>query len=437
MTNTVSLKSLTPESLKSESLKSETLKAECLRVSQPARLRIPERSRFEHGFDLVCLSHLRWDFVFQRPQHLLTRCALERRVFFFEEPVIAPDGAFRLEVQPRQNGLVVAQPHVPKGLGAQELERAQKQMLNALFWQYDISHPVLWYYTPMALGFTGHLNPLAVVYDCMDELAAFRGAPERMRECEAELFRTADVVFTGGMSLFELKAQSHSNVHPFPSSVDVEHFKKARTLAEAAPDQAAIPHPRLGYCGVIDERMDLALLEGIARARPDWHIVLIGPVVKIDLSNIPNLPNIHVMGARDYKDLTSYIGGWDVALLPFALNESTRYISPTKTPEYLAAGRQVVSTPILDVVRPYGQMGLVRIAQDLPTFITSIEAALAEQPCNQEWLRRVDSFLARMSWDETWSGMNGLVQEALHKRFGLGGTAHGTRQGTNQGTEAS
>jgi UDP-galactopyranose mutase len=238
-----------------------------------------------------------------------------------------------------------------------------------------------------------------------------------LREREAELFSRADLVFTGGQSLYEAKRDQHENVYAFPSSVDVAHFAQARTNKEDPADQANIPHPRLGFFGVIDERMDIELLEGIAEARPDWHLVMIGPVVKIDPASLPRRENIHYLGGKDYKELPAYLAGWDLAMLPFARNESTRFISPTKTPEYLAAGTPVVSTSIRDVVRPYGQEGLVRIADTVEEFVTAALAAMKEDCEASGWLAIVDAFLEQISWDRTWNSMMQLIESALAARM--------------------
>jgi UDP-galactopyranose mutase len=379
--------------------------------------------------DLVCLSHLRWNFVFQRPQHLLTRCAQGRRVFFIEEPIFSPDtsvapetakaiaGVGRLDVTRHESGVWVVVPHLQEGLSEEAANAAQQVLLDALFAEHEISKYICWYYTPMARAFTRHLEPLAIVYDCMDELSAFKGASPLLREREAELFSRADLVFTGGQSLYEAKRDQHENVYAFPSSVEVAHFAQARIFKEDPADQANIPHPRLGFYGVIDERMDLELLEGIAEARPDWHLVMIGPVVKIDPASLPRRENIHYLGGKDYKELPAYLAGWDLAMLPFARNESTRFISPTKTPEYLAAGKPVVSTSIRDVVRPYGQERLVRIADTLAEFVAAAEAAMREDTQASGWLSRVDTFLEQISWDRTWGSMMQLIESALGTRL--------------------
>jgi UDP-galactopyranose mutase len=363
--------------------------------------------------DLVCLSHLRWDFVYQRPQHLLSRCAEGRRAFFFEEPVY-DDGPLRLEVKERGRVRVVV-PHLPEGLTSDVArEAAQRSMVERLLADYGVKDYVLWYYTPMALQFTRHLRPRAVVYDCMDELTAFQGASPLLRGLESELMSRADLVFTGGQSLYEAKRDRHPRVYAFPSSIDAAHFGAAREITEEPADQTSISHPRLGFFGVMDERLDIELLDEVARMRPEWQLVMIGPVVKIDPASLPRRDNIHYLGMKAYEELPAYLSGWDVALLPFARNESTRFISPTKTPEYLAAGRPVVSTSIRDVVRPYGQEGYVRIADTAEEFVAACEAALAEDANARH--ERVDPLLARTSWDATWASMSALIDGAVTAR---------------------
>jgi UDP-galactopyranose mutase len=366
--------------------------------------------------DLVCLSHLRWDFVYQRPQHLLSRYAQDGRVFYIEEPVFGPCPSSRLEVHERQPGLWLVVPHLPGGLSTEQADASQQALIYELFARYAVREYVLWYYTPMAVAFTRHLMPLAIVYDCMDELSAFKGAPPPMRVREAELFTRADLVFTGGQSLYEAKCGQHPHVHAFPSSIDVSHFARARRVTQDPEDQAHIPHPRLGFFGVIDERMDVNLLRDLADARPAWHVVMIGPVVKIDAADLPRRPNIHYLGGKAYSELPAYLSGWDVALLPFARNESTRFISPTKTLEYLAGGKPVISTPIYDVVRPYGELGLVRIAETVAAFVAAVECALQQDTRASDWLRRVDAFLAQTSWDRTWAHMAGLLEPVIAAR---------------------
>ncbi len=358
-------------------------------------------------------SHLRWNFVFQRPQHLMTRCARKNRVFFYEDPVFDTDTAFLQHTVVCPNIHVVV-PHLAPSLTGDEICQLQEVLLAQLVEQYELQDYVLWHYTPMAVNFTRGLNPISVIYDCMDELSAFRGAPPGLRAAEAELFQRANLVFTGGQTLYDAKKKQHPSTHCFPSSIDREFFAAARMISNDPVDQAAIPHPRLGYCGVIDERMDFDLLRALALDRPDWHIVMLGPVAKVQESELLRLPNVHYLGGKDYRELPSYMAGWDVGLLPFALNDSTRFISPTKTPEYLAAGLPVVSTPITDVVEPYGELSLVLIADSSEAFVNAVEKALPTRN-SQARLTAVDKFLAHNSWDLTWQRMESLIDFAISK----------------------
>jgi len=340
----------------------------------------------------------------------MTRCARERRVYYVEEPIVDADTRSYLELQ-RHGGVTVAVPHLDRAGREDDHVRLLRSLLLELIAKERIHRYVHWYYTPMALAFTSHLKPQTVVYDCMDELSAFAHAPATLRLREAELLRRASVVFTGGQSLYEAKRGRHPNVHAFPSSVDVPHFARARQIGVDPPDQAGIPRPRLGFFGVIDERMDIELLAGVAAARPEWSIVLVGPVVKIDPAQLPRAANIHYLGQKSYDQLPDYIAGWDVAMLPFARNDATRFISPTKTPEYMAAGKPVVSTSIRDVIRPYGQQGLVRIADTVGDFVVACEASLADEPIAR--MRDADAFLRQTSWDGTWTRMRRLIEAAL------------------------
>ena len=345
----------------------------------------------------------------------MTRCSGTNRVFYWEEPVFEAPAAF-VEVREVNRKLKVAVPHLPSGLTDAEINRVQKFLVQEFMAQQVIRDPVLWYYTPLALDFTRSIPGGAIVYDCMDELSAFRGAPVGLRAAEAELFSRADVVFTGGKSLYESKRRQHHSVHCFPSSIDRDFFASARNIQTEIGPQARIPHPRLGFCGVIDERMDLDLLAAIADARPQWHLILLGPVVKISDSDLPRRQNIHYLGQKNYQLLPEYFAGWDAGLLPFARNESTRYISPTKTPEYLAAGLPVVSTPITDVVDPYGMNGLVRIASSPEGFVRAIEAVMPSRNCPAR-LAEVDRHLCHLSWDSTWREMAHLISELV---YGMG-----------------
>ena len=352
---------------------------------------------------LLCLSHLRWNFVFQRPQHLLTRAAKTHLVLYFEEPLYESVGRPVLRATDVAPGLRVLTPVLPEGTTPSQAITMQRSLLNNALAAVNYDRLVLWYYTPMALPFSDHVECDVCVYDCMDELSAFKNAPRELVQMERLLMQRADVVFTGGQSIYEAKRRLHKSIHAFPSSIDVAHFQKARRPAKDPADQASIPHPRVGFAGVIDERLDVRLLAEAATRMPDVQFVMIGPVVKIDPADLPRLPNIHWLGGKSYADLPAYMANWDMGWMPFALNEATRYISPTKTPEFLAAGLPVVSTAIVDVVRSYGAQGLVQIA-DADDIEEKIREALGNP---KDLLRRpVDAYLATMSWDQTWAAMS-------------------------------
>lgn len=372
-----------------------------------------------HLLDLICLSHLRWDFVYQRPQHLLSRFAKEARVFFFEEPEFTDDKT-HLSISPREDTLFVVVPRIANSDREKAIE-IQRRMLDDLIAERKIKDYILWFYTPAAMDFAAHLQPKITVFDCMDELSAFKFAAPELLENERRLLKKADLVFTGGQSLYEAKKDKHPKVFAFPSSIDVAHFAAARNIDDEPADQSRIPHPRLGFCGVIDERMDIDLLGKMADLRPDWHFVMIGPVVKIAEADLPKRANIYYLGGKKYDELPAYLAGWDAALMPFAINESTKYISPTKTPEYLAAGKPVVSTAIRDVVKPYGELGLVHIADTPEEFAAAAEKALAEDLYDR--LQKADRFLAHNSWDKTWSEMTRLIQEAITENTEAGKSA--------------
>lgn len=386
---------------------------------------------------VIVFSHLRWDFVYQRPQHLLSRLAQKRQVIFIEEPVHDTEAAPYWERSNPAPNLLVCKPHTP----AQEPGYSREQMpylaalVQELVAEERLDDYIVWMYTPMALPLAQELTPRAVVFDVMDELSAFKFAPAELIEREESLMRWANVVFTGGPSLYKAKQHRHNNIHCFPSSVDAEHFRQALTAQEAA-DQATIPHPRFGYYGVIDERMDLDLLDAMATAHPEWQIIMVGPVVKINPDDLPKHPNIHYLGQRTYEELPSYLAGWDVCLLPFARNESTRFISPTKTVEYMAAEKPIVSTPITDVAELYGD--IVYLGDTPQEFIAACEQALyasaEERDARTAKMQRV---LEKTSWDITVQAMEKLINQVVEENADLNGEHGAPRRNLLMQTEVA
>lgn len=373
---------------------------------KPARPNPSSGSRWANVAPLVAFSHLRWSFVFQRPQHIMTRVGRERPVLFVEEPVTRPGVRPSLEVETVSAGVRVARPSLPMNgtpFGDSQ-QRALHELLQEQMDRDRWTEHVAWLFTPMAVRVAKSLHPHVIVYDCMDPLAAFQDAPPEMAERERELLAAADVVMTGGHGLYRDKCDHHSFVRCYPSSVEVEHF--ANPGAEPA-DQAGIPRPVLGFHGVIDERVDLELVAALAAAHPDWQVVLIGPV-KIEPATLPMAENIHYLGQKSYPELPAYLAGWDAALMPFVIGPATRYIGPTRVLEYMAADRPIASTPIVDVVANYRD--IVHVGDGPDAFIAACEQTLACPADERERRRqRAREVLHRTSWDETVRRMGMIV----------------------------
>ncbi|CAN5432688.1 glycosyltransferase family 1 protein [soil metagenome] len=396
--------------------------------------------------DIVCISHLWWDWVWQRPQQLISRLARDHRVFWAEEPHIEIGPALEgFEVRRESTGVDVGRLvyrsdaetfwrrlNESRRDGGQPFAISDRiteaSLLFDSFAQPRLEREVvehvarwrkgplvLWLYTPAVVRFIDSLEPDLVVYDVMDELAAFRYAPPLLQEQERELLQRADLVFCGGPSLYEARRSRNPAVHLFPSGVDEAHFATALDERLEMPEAVRdLPKPRIGFFGVIDERMDLELLTAIAGARPDWSWLMVGPVLKIPEAALPRGPNIHYLGKQPYEALPAYLKSFDVAMMPFAINEATRFISPTKTLEYMAAGRQVVSTPIPDVVSMYGSV--VRIAATADQFVAQVASALAETHSDRaERAGRQAQLLTRYSWDGIVDEMHALITDRLER----------------------
>ncbi|UVK57692.1 glycosyltransferase (plasmid) [Mesorhizobium sp. AR02] len=362
---------------------------------------------------LLCFSHLRWNFIFQRPQHILTLASKTKKVIYFEEPVFEEITCACIRSNDVSPSITVVTPVLPVRTGVMDAEAMQRRFVDVLVASTPHERLTTWYYTPMALRFSDHLLCDVCVYDCMDELSAFKNAPPELVEMEKQLFQRADLVFTGGQSLYEAKRGMHGAMFPFPSSIDFTHFHQARGPGRDPVDQEFIAYPRVGYFGVIDERLDVDLVARTANKMPNVHFVMVGPVVKVDPASLPQASNLHWLGSKSYAELPNYLRHWDAGWMPFALNAATRYISPTKTPEFLAAGVPLVSTAIVDVVRTYGAEGLVDIvdADDVEMKLRSLLA----RPRDAK-LAQVDDYLVGMSWEKTWIAMSGHIQHERSSR---------------------
>lgn len=367
--------------------------------------------------DLVCFSQFRWDYVYQRPQHLLTRLATNYRVFYIEEPLFH-DGDDRCEVTLTQSNIWRVIPMLSAHKSERNKISRQRSLLNSLFSVMNINEYIFWYYSPMALKFTDHFSPVKIIYDCVDEFSAQNNFDLVSKSIEKKLLNKSDVVFAAGTSLYNKKKEQHKNVHLIPGSIDKDHFAKSRLQLIDPPDQVGIPHPRIGFFGVIDEKFDCELLKEVAEARPDWHFILIGPLLKVNRADLPDRKNIHYLGGKSYNILPKYLSRWDIAMIPLKVNETTSYKNPIKTAEYLAGGKPVVSTSIPDVVKLFGEKKLVRIVNTPYQFVNAVEHQLHGKD-KKLWLKNVDEQLSTTSWDKTFARVLKLINAVTQPKMSV------------------
>jgi len=359
------------------------------------------------NLDLVVFSHLRWEFVTQRPQHLVNRIGPGRKVLFVEEPIPSePGDTSSYKLIKASKNITILQPKIKANNWTFELVPVVQEYLN----KNGFNNCIFWFYSADFLPVLA-LDHEITVYDCMDELSAFKGAPKALIEKEKYLLKNSDIVFTGGKSLYESKSKLSDNVHCFPSSVDKKHFESALKKKGLPPhDIRHLKKPIVGYYGVIDERIDMPLIQQMANEAPEVDFVMIGPVVKISEDEIARANNIHYLGGKKYEDLPMYLREFDVAMMPFALNESTKFISPTKTLEYMAANKPIISTAIYDVVRDYSNV--VKIVNDSASFVKEINYYLSEnksQKAQREKMQK--AIIEKTSWDNTAQSMKKLIAQ--------------------------
>lgn len=365
--------------------------------------------------NLVCFSNVQWHFMYHRPQHLMTRFAKHFRVIYVEPLHYGEEHASYELNYPKEN-IITVKFQLPVGLPVERQVAFQKEKMLGLFSDLDIEHYFFWYYSPFAQTFTDSFKPLLKVYDCMTEFPHTTVADIDVRALEDALLQHADLVFTAGPSLHERRRSANGNTICLPGSVDIDHFYGARYYHADPKDQAKIPHPRIGFAGVIDERIDLTLLKAVATRKPDWHLVLLGPVIGLNEADLPNLSNIHFLDRKTYDELPDYISGWDLTMLPFAHLDATRYMNPLQVPEFLAAGKPVISTPIIDVIRSYGNRGLVQIAGTPEEFVR-VTSMLLTMRDKSDWLDNVADFLSLNSWDKTWQRMMDLILVRVREKL--------------------
>jgi beta-glucosidase/6-phospho-beta-glucosidase/beta-galactosidase/glycosyltransferase involved in cell wall biosynthesis len=378
--------------------------------------------KYTDRYGIVVFSHLRWGFVWQRPQQFLSRFAKKHQVLFIEEPMFdRPRGTpVDLQFHRVMPNVTVACPHVDVTWNKnpklpEKLIEWTKEAIDRMNDEGQFERPLLWYYSPMDSAWSlGHIQNRGVVYDCMDELSQFTGAPRQLVENEARLIRHADVVFTGGYNLGEKKKKQHDNVHIFGCGVEYQHFSKAQDESTVIPpDIDFMQRPIIGWMGVVDERVDYTMVGELARARPDWSFAMVGPVVKVDPNLLPHFPNLHWLGGRDYQVLPNYVRAFDVNMMCFALNAATEFINPTKGLEYMATGKPVVSTPVKDVVNQWSDICL--IAKGAEAYLEALHKALEMKDDVQQRVARGLALSKQCSWESTVAKMQALIKEAIAK----------------------
>jgi glycosyltransferase involved in cell wall biosynthesis len=355
-------------------------------------------SRLPLKYDMIVFCHLRWNFVYQRPQHIISRLSQHFNILVVEEP-IATDNDGDYELQVISENLTILRPKV---------ERIAD--IHIILEQLNLQNiDIAWFYSAAFVELIPYMKINTMIYDCMDELSQFKGASQQLRAQEEFLIKEADLIFTGGKSLYEAKSKLSSNVHCFPSSVDVAHFKKGSNGADIPLDIVEIPEPIIGYIGVIDERINLNLIHETARALPEISFVMIGPLAKIDDRDLPREHNIYYLGMKSYNELPHYLERIKISMMPFALNEATEFISPTKTLEYMAAGKPIISTAIKDVTRDYSH--IIDIVNDSTEFENAINNILSHDKTLDSV--KYQEILTRTSWDATTEKMLHLITELV------------------------
>jgi len=357
-------------------------------------------------YDMIVFCHLRWDFVYQRPQQIMHRMSDKYKILFVEEPIAFEEGDERTAVITEINpNLFILKPKVSS--------IADLKYVLPIY-VANTSVKCGWFYSSAFVSVLKDIDFETVIYDCMDELTMFKGASELLKSQETYLLSEADIVFTGGKSLYEAKKQTHDNVYCFPSSVDRNHFASALNGIALPHDLPTSGNPMVGYYGVIDERIDLDLLKEAAEKMPQVEFIMVGPLAKIDESNLPRAANIHYPGMKSYMELPRYLKGFDIAIMPFALNDATKFISPTKTLEYIAANKPIVSTAVYDVVRDYKDaVWVITNADECCEAIQNIlhQSELAKEKRRQQY----EVILNNTSWEKTVNSMQEIIKNKTHE----------------------
>ncbi len=363
-----------------------------------------------NGYPIVCFSDISWNVKFQRPHQLFSQAKRINIIIFIEKPLLQRSGKPNHFISRVSDNILILTPVITDEDPESTIHETVEQLLTEKLKSHNTTEYICWYYSPKAINYSQKLTPKLIIFDCMDECCGYEGADTEVNESEKKLLEVTDLVFTGGRSLCNAKKLLHKNVHLFPDSIDYERFNG--NTKQAKKNIIKKPAAKIGYFGVIDERLDLNLLDKIAANKPKWKFEIAGPIVENMHGKLPERKNITFTGDIRDEEIPSIIGEWDAAILPYSKNNSTENTAPSRLLVYFAANKNIVSTSINDIVHYFGENGMVRIADEPDDFVKALEAAIKYKP-EAEWQKKVDSIIRKTTWEKTWNGMSKKINKLL------------------------
>jgi len=398
------------------------------------------------GRDVICISSIDWDFIWQGHQQIMaTLAANGDRVLFIENtgvrtPSVGDISRIRARVKNWWRGtkgfrlererlyvyspLVLPLPYsrIGRAINLRLMRRALERWMKAT----DFHRAVVWTFlpTPLIRDLIRSLDADLVIYYCIDDLASSSVQARKISRSEVDVFREADLVFVTSEKLQERASRYNERVHLFPFGVNFPAFERVRTSTDPAPDDLrALPRPVIGYLGGLHQWVDQELMASVARAMPDASFAFVGPA-QGDVSTLSGCANVHLLGQKSHEDVPKYLKHFDVALVPYRLTEYTANVYPTKLNEYMAMGTPVVTTDLPEVRRINAEYGdVVSIADGPEAFASAIRHALADLS-DAKRQRRIH--VARSNgWDPRIVEMSRLIEEGLaagrrsHERWEL------------------
>lgn len=354
--------------------------------------------------DLLVLAHSRWDLDHHRGHNIFSRYAQKRRVFYFEEPSFGQTEIPRLHIRDTFENVMVVTPHLPNPIKSNQIDSILRELIDELIFEEEIINFTLWLQTPRAFRYARDIDATTIIYECMEDYDNINNFSENLFQVEKELMENSDIIFVVSEALYQKKKFQHHNIHVFPNSADYFHFIQSRDFILDPYDQIHIPHPRIGFYGIIDQSIDLKLIDEIAQIREDLNFVFIGPLKDTKFSQLPTRKNIYYLEQKDYNLIPLYVAEWDCGLLPFCINEVTQYSSPHQTAELLMAGKPIVATHIPDISIRFGKKSLAKMASNAEDFSEKIDKAILESK-EQKWKELIDNELKNETWDQVFKKM--------------------------------